>query len=51
MWVVLIFSRDNSGIIFKALSIQPPPPALPSLNSQLSVLSVIGDLSKERHHD
>lgn len=51
MRVVLIFSRDNPGIIFRALNIQSPSPALPLLNSQLSVLSVIGDISKERHHD
>lgn len=51
MQVVLIFSRDNPGIIFRALNIQSPSPLLPLLNSQLSVLSVMGDISKERHHD
>lgn len=51
MWVVLIFSRDNPGIIFRALNIQSPSLVLPLLNSQLSVLSVIGDISKERRHD
>jgi len=49
MRVVLIFSRDNPGIIFKALNIQGPSLVLPLLSSQLSVLSV-ADLSKERHH-
>lgn len=51
MRVVLIFSRDNSGIIFRALNIQSSSQVLPLLNSQLSVLSVIGDISKERHQN